>query len=303
MNKSIAHSYKPASLTLKNFIELCKPRVVALMVLTSIVGMCLSTHGFIPWKVFIFGNLGIGLAAGSAAAINHFADHHIDRVMARTQNRPLPTGKVNMTQALMFSLVLCLISMGLLLYFVNTLTAVLTFLSMIAYAGVYTYYLKHTTSQNIVIGGIAGATPPMLGWVAVTGHITIPSVILTLIIFIWTPPHFWALAIARVDDYKKAKVPMLPVTHGIHYTKVNIIFYSMLMILATLLPFAIGSSSWLYLIAAIGLNIRFMQWVMRLYRSDSKAIAMKTFKYSIAYLMYLFVALLFDHYLMPFITG
>ena len=288
-------------LSINNFIELCKPRVVILMVLTSIVGMCLSTHGFIPWKILVFGNLGIALAAGSAAAINHFADHHIDRVMARTQNRPLPTGKVNMKQALIFSFVLCLVSMGLLIYFVNTLTAALTFLSMIAYAGVYTYYLKHTTSQNIVIGGIAGATPPLLGWVAVTGHISVPSVILTLIIFIWTPPHFWALAIARVDDYAKAKVPMLPVTHGIHYTKVNIIYYSVLLVIATLLPFAVGTSGWIYLLLAIFLNVRFMQWVIRLYKSNSKTIAMKTFKFSIVYLMYLFVALLLDHYLMPFL--
>lgn len=294
---------KTASLTLSDFVELCKPRVVALMVLTSIVGMCLSTHGFIPWKIFVFGNLGIALAAGSAATINHFADHHIDCIMARTQNRPLPTGKVNLTEALLFSLILCFISMGLLIYFVNILTALLTFLSMIAYAGIYTYYLKHTTSQNIVIGGIAGATPPMLGWVAVTGHITIPSIVLTLIIFIWTPPHFWALAIARVDDYAKAKIPMLPVTHGIHYTKVNIVFYSVLMCLSTLLPFAIGSSSWLYLAAAIGLNIRFMQWVYRLYRSNDKAIAMKTFRFSIMYLMYLFLALLLDHYLMPLLLS
>lgn len=301
MSRSLLSTSQFSSLAIKDLVELCKPRVVALMVLTSIVGMCLATNGAIPWQILVFGNIGIGLAAGSAAVINHFADHHIDRIMARTQNRPLPTGKINMTQALLFSLILCLISMSLLIVFVNNLTALLTFLSMIAYAGVYTYYLKHTTSQNIVIGGIAGATPPMLGWVAVTGHISIPSVILTLIIFIWTPPHFWALAIARVDDYKKAKVPMLPVTHGVHYTKVNIIFYSILMCLSTLLPFAIGSSSWLYLLAAIALNIRFMQWVIRLYRSDSKSIAMKTFRFSIIYLMYLFVALLLDHYLMPLI--
>jgi protoheme IX farnesyltransferase len=288
-------------LSFKNFIELCKPRVVILMVLTSLVGMCLATHGPIPWRVLVFGNLGIGLAAASAAAINHFADHHIDRVMARTQNRPLPMGKVNMKQALIFSFILCLISMSLLTYFTNILTAVLTFLSMIAYAGIYTYYLKHATSQNIVIGGIAGATPPLLGWVAVTGQITIPSIILTLIIFIWTPPHFWALAIARVDDYAKAKVPMLPVTHGIHYTKVNIIYYTVLMIIATWLPIAVGSSSWIYFIISCVLNFRFMQWVIRLYKSDSKTVAMQTFKFSIIYLMYLFVALLADHYLIPFL--
>lgn len=282
--------------SIRDYLELCKPRVVALMILTSIVGMCLASNTWISWKIFIFGNLGIALAAGSAAAINHLADYHIDKLMARTHGRPVPTGKIAPIQALLFASILCIIAITMLAYFVNTLTAVLTFASTIAYAGVYTFYLKHTTSQNIVIGGVAGATPPLLGWVAVTNHVSAMSIILTLIIFIWTPPHFWALAIARVEDYAKAKIPMLPNTHGIHYTKVNIIFYTVLLFAATLLPFTTYSCGWIYLTAAIVLNLRFMQWVIRLYRSDSKAVAMQTFKYSIVYLMYLFVALLVDHY-------
>ena len=288
--------FNEKSASIEDFIELCKPRVVALMILTSVVGMCLASPGLISWKIFIFGNLGIALAAGSAAAINHLADYHIDKLMARTNERPVPTGKVAPMQALLFAAILCIIAITMLAYFVNTLTAILTFASTIAYAGIYTYYLKHATSQNIVIGGIAGASPPLLGWVAVTGHISAMSIILMLIIFIWTPPHFWALAIARVEDYAKAKIPMLPNTHGIHYTKVNIIFYSVLLCATTLLPFVTYSCGWIYLCAVTVLNIRFMQWVIRLYRCDNKAIAMKTFKFSISYLMYLFIALLVDHY-------
>lgn len=284
------------SASLRDYIELCKPRVVALMILTSIVGMCLASPGLIPWKVFIFGNLGIALAAGSAAAINHLADYHIDKVMARTNDRPVPTGKIAPMQALLFAAILCLIAISMLTYFTNTLTAVLTFLSTIAYAGIYTYYLKHATSQNIVIGGIAGATPPLLGWVAVTGHIAALPLVLTLVIFVWTPPHFWALAIARVEDYAKANIPMLPNTHGIKHTKISIIFYTVILFMTTLLPFAMNNCGWIYLIAVCALNMRFIQWVVRLYRSDSKAIAMKTFKFSIVYLMYLFIALLADHY-------
>ncbi len=289
------------SASIKDYIELCKPRVVALMILTSLVGMCLASPGLIPWKILLFGNLGIALAAGSAAAINHLADYHIDKLMARTHERPMPSGKIAPLQALLFAGILCLLAITMLSYFINTLTAVLTFLSMIAYAGIYTYYLKHATSQNIVIGGIAGATPPLLGWVAVTGHIATMPLILTLIIFVWTPPHFWALAIARIDDYAKAKIPMLPNTHGIHHTKISIIFYTILLFTATLLPFAIHSCGWIYLVATLLLNIRFMQWVIRLYRTDSKAIAMQTFKYSIAYLMYFFLALLLDHYYLLFL--
>lgn len=279
-----------------DYIELCKPRVVALMVLTSIVGMCLATPGLIPWKIFVFGNLGIALAAGAAAAVNHVADQHIDSIMARTQNRPLPTGKLSSLGVGIFAIVLCVISMLLLVTFVNVLTAILTILSLVAYAGVYTYYLKHATSQNIVIGGLAGASPPLLGWVAVTGQIQAPALALVLIIFLWTPPHFWALAIARVEEYAKANIPMLPNTHGIPSTKRHIIVYTFLLFAATLLPCALKSSGWIYAVAVIALNLRFLQWTYKLKNSDSKEIAMKTFRYSIVYLMYLFVALLIDHY-------
>ena len=279
-----------------NYLELCKPRVVALMVLTSVVGMCLATPGLIPWQILVFGNLGIALAAGSAAAINHLADYRIDSLMSRTQNRPMPTGKVSTQQVILFAVILCVLAMSVLVYFVNVLTAVLTFTSIVAYAGIYTFYLKHATSQNIVIGGLAGAAPPLLGWVAVTGHVDPPALLLMLIIFVWTPPHFWALAIARVDEYAKAKVPMLPNTHGIPYTKLNIIFYTILLTAVTLLPFAINSSGWIYLVIALLLDARFLQWTLRLKRSDDPKIAMQTFRYSISYLMYLFLALLIDHY-------
>lgn len=286
----------------RNYLELCKPRVVALMVLTSIIGMCLATPGLIPWKIMLFGNLGIALAAGSAAAINHLADYRIDSIMSRTQKRPMPTGKVSTPAAILFAVILCVLSMGILSYFVNRLTALLTFSSIIGYAGIYTFYLKHATSQNIVIGGVAGAAPPLLGWVAVTGHVDPPALLLMLIIFVWTPPHFWALAIARVEEYAKANVPMLPNTHGVEYTKLNIIFYTFLLIGATILPFAINSSGWIYLTLAMLLNARFLQWVLRLKRSDDPKVAMKTFRYSISYLMYLFLALLIDHYYYAYIS-
>lgn len=296
MSRSHSLLKTTTSASIADYIELCKPRVVALMVLTSIVGMCLATPGLIPWRIFIFGNIGIALAASAAAAINHVADQHIDSIMARTQNRPIPTGKLSAMGVLVFAGVLCIIAMALLITFVNTITAALTFLSLVAYAGFYTYYLKHTTSQNIVIGGIAGASPPLLGWVAVTNHIDMPALALVLIIFIWTPPHFWALAIARVEEYAKANIPMLPNTHGIAYTKRHIIIYTWILTVATLLPCLLKSSSWIYATAVMGLNIRFLQWVYRLKNNSSKEIAMKTFRYSIVYLMYLFVALLIDHY-------
>lgn len=283
--------------TWRDYWELCKPRVVALMMLTALVGMCLAAPGMIPWRVLIFGNLGIALAAGAAAVINHLVDLHIDRLMQRTKRRPIVQGKVSPRSALLFSGVLCLLSMFFLFNFVNPLTAFLTFLTMVGYAGVYSLYLKHATSQNIVIGGVAGAAPPMLGWVAVTGQIDPQALLLMLIIFVWTPPHFWALAIHRVEDYAKAKVPMLPNTHGIPFTKLSILLYAALLFAATLLPFAIGMSHWLYLIGALLLNARFFYWVVRLFVSEKSGIPLKTFRFSIVYLMCLFVVLLADHYL------
>lgn len=281
----------------RDYLALCKPRVVALMILTSIVGMYLAVPGTVPLRVLLLGNLGIALAAASAAAINHLADYRIDQLMARTEKRPVPSGKLQAKQVLSFAAILCALAMFILTYWINTLTAGLTFASLIAYAGVYTYYLKHATSQNIVIGGIAGASPPLLGWVAVTGHIQLPAFLLMFIIFIWTPPHFWALAIARVKEYAKAKVPMLPNTHGIPHTKFSILIYTIMLFAATLLPFCIHSSGWIYLFSAIALNVRFCYWVIKLCRAkEPSPLPMKTFKYSITYLMLLFVALLVDHY-------
>ena len=288
--------------TFSAYLELCKPKVVALMIITSIVGMLLATPTMVPWRILIFGNLGIALAAGSAAVINHLADYRIDSLMERTQYRPIVKGKISIRNSLIFAALLALLALIILLTFTNVLVTILTFLSLIVYAGVYTYYLKHATSQNIVIGGIAGAAPPLLGWTAVSGHITLGGIVLLLIIFVWTPPHFWALAIYRVEEYKKAKVPMLPITHGIPYTKLNILLYTFLLSATTLLPVIIRISGWLYLICAILLDARFIYWAIKLYRSTDKTIGFKTFKYSILYLLLLFCALLLDHYthwLMP----
>lgn len=286
------------TVTWKDYLELCKPKVVLLMVLTAVVGMCLASPHMVPWRALIFGNLGIGLAACSAAALNHMADRHIDRVMRRTCKRPMVQGKIDQKQTITFALVLCLLSMAMLVMFVNPLTAVLSFASLIAYAFIYTFYLKHATPLNIVIGGIAGAAPPLLGWVAVTGHVSPESLLLVLIIFVWTPPHFWALAIHRFEDYKKAGVPMMPNTHGIPFTKSQVHIYSWMLCAVTLLPFAVGMSGYVYLLAVLALNVRFMQWVYRLMKSDEPKVALTLFKYSIVYLMLLFVAILVDHYVL-----
>lgn len=283
--------------TLSAYLELCKPKVVALMVLTSLVGMLLSTSGPVPWTILLFGNLGIALAAAAAAVVNHLADYRIDALMARTQNRPIVRDKVSVHSSLVFAVVLATLALVILLTFTNVLVTVLTFLSLIVYAGIYTYYLKYTTPQNIVIGGIAGAAPPLLGATAVTGHVTMTGVVLMLIIFVWTPPHFWALAIYRVAEYRKANVPMLPVTHGIRYTKRQILLYTLLLVATTLLPIVTGRSGWLYFVSIVLLNARFLYWATRLYRSDDKRIGFKLFKFSILYLLLLFCALLLDHYI------
>lgn len=283
------------------YLELCKPRVVLLIMITAIVGMCLASPGAIPLRVFFIGNIGIALSAFGAACINHIADQAIDRKMQRTLNRPIATARISTTRAVIFAFSLCALSMFLLVTYINVLTAALTFCTIIAYAFVYTFYLKHATPQNIVIGGIAGAAPPMLGWVAVTGHVDGQALLLLLIIFVWTPPHFWALAINRIDDYANAKVPMLPNTHGIQYTKVNIVAYTCVLSAVTLIPFLIHMSGWPYLIAALCLNIRFLQWSWRLYKDPDNACAMAVFRYSILYLGLLFSALLIDHYVSLFI--
>lgn len=280
----------------QEYVVLCKPRVVLLMILTSMVGMCLSTAHHFSWFIFFVANAGIGLVACSAAAVNHIVDRHIDRMMHRTENRPLVRGSVSTKNAVIFACILCCAGMFILIAYVNWLTALLTFLTLLGYAGIYTLYLKHQTPQNIVIGGLAGAAPPLLGWVAMTGHIAPEAILLTLIIFIWTPPHFWALAIYRVDEYAKANVPMLPVTHGIAFTKKNIVLYTILLFAVTLLPFAIGMSGWVYFTVAVLLNVRFLQWVIRLMRTNEPRVAFVVFRYSITYLMVLFVVMVVDHF-------
>ena len=281
----------------RDYYELTKPRVVMLIVFTAIVGMFLAVPGWPNPVALLFGTLGIGLAASSAAVFNHVLDHRIDILMMRTMGRPLPQGKLTERSALTFASVLCVISMIILWFLVNPLTAVLTFLSLIGYAVVYTVFLKRATPQNIVIGGAAGAAPPVLGWTAVTNEVTSSALLLFLIIFVWTPPHFWALAIARKDDYEKVGIPMLPVTHGEEYTRLNILLYTILLVLVTVIPYLIGMSGVIYLAAALVLGGIFLRHAirMRLVPEDVE-LPMKTFKYSITYLGILFAALLVDHY-------
>ncbi len=280
----------------RDYMTLCKPRVVMLMILTSIVGMCLAPRSLFSFSTLFWGNLGIALVAGAAAALNHVADLHIDKIMRRTQSRPIVQGKISSRNSLIFAAILCVVGMLILFSFTNVLTAVLTFLSLIGYAVCYTLYLKHATPQNIVIGGIAGAVPPLLGWTAVTGSVSPEALLLVLIIYIWTPPHFWALAIHRFDDYAKAKVPMLPNTHGIPFTKLNIVLYTILLVIATSLPYLIGMSGFIYFVGVTLANLVFLFYVLRLFFSDDKQHAMASFKYSIYYLGILFLLLLIDHY-------
>jgi protoheme IX farnesyltransferase len=277
-------------------LELTKPKVVALMILTSIIGMFLSVPGMVPIDVLILGNVGIALCAGAAAVINHVVDRKIDLKMSRTLNRPVAKGRVSPYQALLFSTILGLIGMAILLVYINSLTAWLTLASLFGYAVLYTSYLKRATPQNIVIGGLAGAVPPLLGWTAVTGEIHGHALLLVLIIFAWTPPHFWALAVHRKDEYAKAEIPMLPVTHGEKYTKISILLYTVLMILVTLLPFAVGMSGWLYISGALILGAGFLYWAIVMMLDRNPNAGMDTFKYSIVYLMALFIIMLVDHY-------
>ena len=283
--------------------ELTKPRVVALIVFTALVGMFLAVPGLPPWREAVFGLLGIWLAASSAAAINHLIDQRIDKLMARTANRPLATGTLKPMQVLVFALALGAASMAILVFLVNTLTAWLTFASLIGYAVVYTGYLKRATPQNIVIGGVAGAAPPLLGWAAVT-NMAGPwdwahALLLVLIIFVWTPPHFWALAIFRRDDYARALIPMLPVTHGVTYTRWQILFYTVLLVEVTVLPVVFGMSGWFYLGGALVLGSVFLWYAWRLLDPPDEFFPMRVFNYSIVYLMALFAFLLVDHWLMP----
>ena len=283
---------------MRQYYELTKPRVVALIVFTAIIGMFMAVPGLPPWRALIFGSLGIWLAAASAAAINHLLDQRIDALMLRTAHRPLPTGALSSRQVLVFAVVLGALSMTLLVVFVNLLCAALTFASLIGYAIVYTGYLKRATPQNIVIGGAAGAAPPVLGWLAVTTDHWQHALLLFLIIFVWTPPHFWALAIFRRDDYAKAMIPMLPVSHGVEYTRWQILFYTVLLVLVTVLPFITGMSGVFYLGGALVLGGVFMYYAVRLMKPPSEAFAMQVFGYSIWYLMALFAFLLIDHWLL-----
>lgn len=280
----------------REYLELCKPRVVMLMLLTVLVGMYLAVPGWISLDLVFSSLVGIGFVAGSAAAINHVLDRRIDAIMARTKKRPVARGKVSEKQALLFAVSIGVIGLFVLTYWVNTLTAILTFVSLMGYAGIYTGYLKRATPQNIVIGGLAGAAPPLLGWTAVTNHLSPYALLLVLIIFAWTPPHFWALAIYRLDDYKRAEIPMLPVTHGIRFTKLHVLLYTILLLLVSLLPVIVGMSGFIYGVFASVLGARFLSWAIKLYRTDEGVVAMRTFRFSIVYLMLLFVGLLFDHY-------
>lgn len=283
----------------KDYLELTKPRVVALMILTSVIGMFLAVPGMVPLDVLILGNLGIALCAGSAAAVNHLVDRQIDLKMARTRNRPVATGRIDPIPASLFTFAIGALGTWILVAYINVLTAVLTILALLGYAVVYTLWLKRATPQNIVIGGIAGAAPPLLGWTAVTGEIDPHALLLVLIIFAWTPPHFWALAVHRKNDYAKAEIPMLPVTHGERYTKLNILLYTLIMIVVTVLPYVFYMFSWLYLVGALVLGAVFLYWAIIMMIGKDPNSGMSTFKYSILYLMLLFVVMLADHYIFP----
>ncbi|ROR98973.1 protoheme IX farnesyltransferase [Sinobacterium caligoides] len=303
MNKQVAVKPSAAENITADYIELCKPKVVLLLVLTSLIGMYMAVPGAVPWQVILCGNLGIGLCAASAAVINHVVDTRIDRLMSRTHKRPVVSGRVGPRQALIFSLLMAVLGMTLLVVWVNPLTALLTFSSLIGYAVVYTMFLKHATPQNIVIGGLAGAAPPLLGWVAVTGRVDGHGLLLMLIIFAWTPPHFWALAIARYDDYARADVPMLPVTHGIPYTRLSVLLYTVILFVVSLLPFVTAMSGPLYLAAAVILGILFLYYALQVFLGDDKKWPMATFRYSITYLTLLFILMLVDHQLFPMATA
>ena len=282
--------------TWRDYYEMTKPNVVMLLLLTALVGMCLATPNWVNAKILICGLLGIGMLSASAAVINHVVDHKIDSVMARTFNRPVAKGKVSINNALWFAGILGVLGFFVLALFVNMLTAWLTLASLVGYAFIYTMYLKRATPQNIVIGGLAGAAPPLLGWTAVTGEVHSHALLLVLIIFTWTPPHFWALAIHREKDYAKAKVPMLPVTHGVAFTKTSVLLYTVLLGLVCLLPYLTGMSDLIYLIGSSLLNIGFLYYALKLKFDAQPETAMKTFRFSIIHLMVLFVVLLLDHY-------
>lgn len=281
----------------QDYLEMCKPRVVVLMLLCAIVGMFLATPGAVPVSTLVFGSLGIALVAGSAAVVNHIADQHIDAQMARTDNRPVATGRVNNQQAMVFCAVTGLVGMLVLWFFVNPLTAWLNLASWVGYGFIYTMYLKRATPQNIVIGGLFGAAPPLFGWTAVTNSIDPGGLLLVLIIFAWTPPHFWALALERKEEYADVGMPMLPVTHGEAYTRLHILLYTILLVIASVLPFVITMSGPIYLAGALALGAGFLYWAIVLLLNKNEKAPMETFRYSIVYLGALFLLMLVDHYL------
>ena len=279
------------------YLALCKPKVVALLVFTAIVGMLLAVPGMVPLRPFLLGILGIGLASASAAALNHVVDREADARMQRTKRRPLPSGTLDTQRSIGFAAILAALAMFILAAGVNLLTAILTFGAMFGYAVVYTLYLKRATPQNIVIGGAAGAMPPLLGWTAVTGEIHPHALLLFLIVFVWTPPHFWALALHKRDEYARVDIPMLPVTHGVELTRLHIWLYTVLLFVVSLLPYLVGMAGIVYLLGAVGFGARFLHHAWRLWRHDDPRRAIRTFVYSITYLMGLFAALMIDHYL------
>ena len=281
-----------------DFLELTKPRVVALMLVTAVIGMCMAVPGFVPWQPLVLGNIGIAFCAGAAAAINHVVDERIDQKMSRTTNRPVAQGRISQSEAILFATLLAILGTALLAVTVNVLTAVLTVASLVGYAFIYTMFLKRATPQNIVIGGLAGAAPPLLGWTAVTGEIHAHGLLLVLIIFAWTPPHFWALAIHRKEEYAAVGIPMLPATHGNRFTALHILLYTILMFLITLLPYITLLSGWIYAVAATLLGLRFLYWSIEILREKNPDAPMATFKFSITYLMVLFIAMLADHWIL-----
>ncbi|AKR44723.1 protoheme IX farnesyltransferase [Methylophilus sp. TWE2] len=286
-----------AKMSLRHFYALCKPRVTALIVFTAIIGMLMATPGMVPVSILLAATVGIAFASGAAAAFNCLIEHKIDAMMARTRARPLPTGQLSQMETLLFASVLGGIGLSILYYWVNPLTMWLTLGTFVGYAVIYTVFLKPATPMNIVIGGASGAMPPILGWAAVNNTVSPESLVMFLIIFAWTPPHFWALALYRREEYARVGMPMLPVTHGERFTLLHILLYTIILVVVSLMPYGLGMSGWLYLVSAAVLNMIFMYYVVSLYRSYSDALAKTTFKYSIIYLSLIFAALLLDHYL------
>ena len=297
MSELSVHKQAAKSATWRDYYEMCKPRVVMMMILTSLVGMFLAVPGMVPLDILVWGNLGIALVASAGAVINHLIDHQVDTIMQRTIKRPIPQGKVSPVQALMFALAICVLGMAILIFMVNPLCAWLTLGSFIGYAIIYTGFLKRATPQNIVIGGLSGAMPPLLGWSAVSGTVDPNGLLLVLIIFAWTPPHFWPLAIHRKSDYAKTDIPMLPVTHGDPLTKLHTLLYTIIMFLVTILPYLTGMSGMFYLGSAVLLGGGFLYYSLQLMFTDRPRAALTTFRYSIFYPIALFIALLIDHYL------